>query len=151
MLRVTRTYRRRCPRLRSGSAPCRLRCSESLLQLLTEVDVFFVVILELDALVLYEVSCGHRVGGHRDLFMTAICCRQGTPRDLAYLVVLFDFVVVSEQGVATTERTAADVVSCSSHHLSQLFLTALFVCVRSKALWCRRYWADPEGQESERR
>jgi hypothetical protein len=65
MLRVRRTYRRRCPRLRS----------ESLLQLLPEVDMSSVVVLERDALVPCEVDRGHRVGRHRAPFLTAICCR----------------------------------------------------------------------------
>jgi hypothetical protein len=52
-----------------------LRCSESLLQLLPEVDVSFVVVLERGPLLSCEMGCGHRVGGQRAPFLTAIRCR----------------------------------------------------------------------------
>jgi hypothetical protein len=54
-----------------------LCCSENLLQLLTGVDVSFVVVLERDPLVLCEAGSGHRVGMQRGPLLTANCCLQG--------------------------------------------------------------------------
>jgi hypothetical protein len=55
------------------------RCSEGLFQLLPEVDVASVVSLERGTLAPCEVGCGHRFGGQRAPFLTALCCRHGSP------------------------------------------------------------------------